>query len=208
MRPFRVYFMRPVGAEGPVKIGCSTMVEERLRALSPWAPFPLEVVATIPGDTRLEGRFHLKFMADRVHGEWFAASAELSATIAEVAAGKFDIDSLPSGPRVNWSLRKPVEWAPERRKGVGLRARLRILSHKTGMCPVRELDDLANGFEGLTPSEREDAERRILHFLEDPINRGAVLPYPWCPETFTKWAISKGISPNAMPPCTFIKEAA
>lgn len=209
MSRFHVYFMRPVGADGPVKIGCSTMVEERLRAMSPWAPFPLEIAARIPGDFALEGRFHKKFIADRIHGEWFAASAELTDTIASVALGTFDTESLPTGARENWWTRKGVEYSPERRKGLSLRARLRNLRHKTGMCPPADLDAAADTFEALPRADRDLAERRILHFLEAPIDRGAVLSFPWCVSRFVAWATGKGVPLENMPPRGFEqKEAA
>lgn len=44
-----VYFLRPAGQDGPVKIGCSTAPQSRLEQYMSWAPFPLEIVATVPG---------------------------------------------------------------------------------------------------------------------------------------------------------------
>lgn len=90
-----VYFIRPVGQEGPVKIGCSKAPVERLKAYLPWSPVPLEIVAVIEGDYALEGRFHREFQALHTHHEWFRPSAELSATIREIQSGRFDPSSLP-----------------------------------------------------------------------------------------------------------------
>ena len=46
-----VYFIKPVGMEGPIKIGCSIMPTERLEGLAVWSPFPLEIVAAIQAES-------------------------------------------------------------------------------------------------------------------------------------------------------------
>lgn len=90
-----VYFMRPVGQHGPVKIGSSYSPKHRLAVYLTWSPLPLEIVAEITGHRSLEARFHAKFAADRSHHEWFNWSADLEATIEAIASGDFDPDSLP-----------------------------------------------------------------------------------------------------------------
>lgn len=90
-----VYFARPIGELGPVKIGCATMVEARLKQMLTWSPLPLEIVAQMPGGYTLERRFHIRFQDDRLHSEWFRWSPELQAAIDAVAAGGFDTDTLP-----------------------------------------------------------------------------------------------------------------
>lgn len=45
--PQWVYFLRPVGEEGPVKIGVSEVPENRLRTYMVWSPMILEVAAKI-----------------------------------------------------------------------------------------------------------------------------------------------------------------
>lgn len=92
-----VYFIRPVGMNGPVKIGVSVMPQLRLQAMGPNSPFRLEVVAVIAGGVDLEQRFHAAFAADRSHNEWFRASERLSSTIAAIACGDFDTSVLPEG---------------------------------------------------------------------------------------------------------------
>lgn len=87
--PLYVYFMRPVGQAGPVKIGCSGSPKHRLLQLAEWSPFPLEIVAEMPGDYRLEARLHAHFGADYSHHEWFAWSADLEGVMQAVAAGTF-----------------------------------------------------------------------------------------------------------------------
>lgn len=51
-----VYFIRPVGMDGPVKIGGSGVPKNRLNNLMTWSPFPLEVAATDDGGYPLERR--------------------------------------------------------------------------------------------------------------------------------------------------------
>lgn len=72
-----VYFLKPIGMAGPVKIGCSSMPRSRLMALDLQSPFKLELVASAPGDNHDERRLHWRFRKDRSHGEWFLASPDL-----------------------------------------------------------------------------------------------------------------------------------
>jgi hypothetical protein len=90
-----VYFVRPVGWQGPVKIGYTTLIRDRIANISLWAPFELEVLGTIAGPASLERRFHAKFVDQRERGEWFAWSEELGNVIAAVQAGTFDTEKLP-----------------------------------------------------------------------------------------------------------------
>ena len=102
-----VYFLRPVGAVGPIKIGCSIYPPSRINALSMWSPVPLEIVAMGPGSIRLESFLHRKFKAQRLHSEWFAPSPELLDGIAAVAAGGA-VDAVFGAVRVE----KPASYEP------------------------------------------------------------------------------------------------
>jgi Meiotically up-regulated gene 113 len=85
----RVYFMRPCGTEGPIKIGCSKDCDTRLRSVEIWSPVILELVATVPGEHREENILHQMFGEDRLHGEWFKHSPKLQSLIDYVVkAGK------------------------------------------------------------------------------------------------------------------------
>lgn len=84
--PF-VYFIRPVGMEGPVKIGYSAKPQKRLMELSVWSPFPLEIAAIVPGNSFLEHALHQKFSAQHSHREWFSPSEELTNLIAALSSG-------------------------------------------------------------------------------------------------------------------------
>lgn len=115
-----VYFIKPIGMDGPIKIGCSNHPMARLAALSTWSPFPLEVVAEVEGTFILERQFHALFRADHRTGEWFTASPALIATIAAIKAGRFDFTSLPDprclpkGKSGNYGKR----WSDEQKRAV------------------------------------------------------------------------------------------
>lgn len=93
--PRCVYFIKPVGALGPVKIGVSQTPQTRLATMQVCSPVDLELVALIEGGEDLERAFHAKFEAQHIRQEWFAASEDLTAVMQLVAAGAFDISSLP-----------------------------------------------------------------------------------------------------------------
>lgn len=79
-----VYFMR---AGDFVKIGKSTgNPASRLSSLKTGCPFPIEVIATIPGGLSEERGLHKKFSHIRAHGEWFHATEELLTYAADIAS--------------------------------------------------------------------------------------------------------------------------
>lgn len=92
----RIYFLRPVGQVGPIKIGCSVMPEKRLETYLPWSPIELELIVTAEGGHQQERQLHGVFGKDWMHHEWFAASKELLALIDYV----LDTGALPELPRV------------------------------------------------------------------------------------------------------------
>lgn len=92
-----VYFIRPVGLDGPIKIGCSTYPMSRLNALMTWSPFPLEILAMAPGGHSDERRLHQRFSADRLRSEWFRTTRELIDLIDGVAkTGKLPFEVVGS----------------------------------------------------------------------------------------------------------------
>ncbi len=109
----RVYFIKPVGMDGPIKIGCSESPARRRIALEAWSPFPLELVATIEGDCLLEQRFHAEFIADHERLEWFRITPRLLAVIGAINAGTFDIETLPRASGTIAGLKARTEtWEP------------------------------------------------------------------------------------------------
>lgn len=119
-----VYFIRPIGQRGPVKIGCANFPLKRLDDLMAWSPFPLEVVATVDGDLSLERRLHGIFAASHTHKEWFAPSVELDSLIGELKRG------TPIGDCIDLNaplaeFRNPRKRSDESRKRMSYSGRLR-----------------------------------------------------------------------------------
>lgn len=87
-----IYFIRPVGCVGPIKIGCSVAPEGRMNTMLGWSPIPLEIAACAPGENADEAALHHRFASLALHGEWFGVDGDLAAVIEEVA----ETGKLPS----------------------------------------------------------------------------------------------------------------
>lgn len=96
-----VYFIKPIGMDGPIKIGSSQSPNNRCKSLDTWSPFPLEIVAQIDGCLDLEWRFHARFQTSHERREWFTWSRELQDVIDSINAGTFDVSSLPEARRTD-----------------------------------------------------------------------------------------------------------
>lgn len=83
----RVYFMKPVGMVGPIKIGCSRMVDDRLMQIAAWSPFPLEIVYSEPGEHVLERQLHRCFADYHSHLEWFHPGERLLSSLQKMKGG-------------------------------------------------------------------------------------------------------------------------
>lgn len=121
-----VYFIRPVGMLGPIKIGCADVPSDRLRPLMRWSPFPLEVAAKAPGDLKLEFRVHCCFAHVHSHCEWFLPAADLVEAVHKIASG-VPLEEAVDLDRPTGTIRKEqakVEWTPERRFASGTRFRV------------------------------------------------------------------------------------
>lgn len=77
-----IYFLKPIGLDGPIKIGCSNWPERRLAIAANWSPLPLEIIGRVPGDHCDEKYLHRLFDGDRLHHEWFETSTALKTAIA------------------------------------------------------------------------------------------------------------------------------
>jgi hypothetical protein len=69
-----VYFLRGGDA---IKIGYTTNMAARQRALETASAVPLELLAAVPGDRREEARLHREWWHLHIRGEWFHADEEL-----------------------------------------------------------------------------------------------------------------------------------
>lgn len=124
----RVYFIKPVGMDGPIKVGCSYSPEGRRKTLDTWSPFALEIIAEIDGDFQLERRFHALFAETHQRREWFGMSKRMAATIAAINDGSFDVATLPAPIHISSKPRsgngsRVDEWSPARRFSVAYWAR-------------------------------------------------------------------------------------
>lgn len=80
---WRVYFVQS-GLEGPIKIGASSNVKQRLVDLQMGSPQPLKLLAQVRGSKREEREVHRRFAHLRVRGEWFSPAAELIEYISTI----------------------------------------------------------------------------------------------------------------------------
>jgi len=79
-----VYFVKPAGMRGPIKIGSSTAPEKRILALSYWSPFPLELIGCVPGELQDEQFLHDCFCHQHLHHEWFRFSDKMREAIDSI----------------------------------------------------------------------------------------------------------------------------
>lgn len=86
-KPKKVYFIKPVGMDGPIKIGCSDRPASRLITLSAWSPFELEIIGSVSGSFSDEGKLHRRFSDLHTRKEWFMSSPLLRQTIERILAG-------------------------------------------------------------------------------------------------------------------------
>ena len=81
-----VYFIQ-CGLEGPIKIGWSTNVSERLATAQTYHHEELVLRATAPGGADVEARLHAVFQAAHIRGEWFRPVPELLELVAALDEG-------------------------------------------------------------------------------------------------------------------------
>lgn len=167
-----VYFIRPVGMEGPVKIGCSEAPEVRLKALMFWSPFPLEIAATVQGDQGVERRFHGMFVNDHTHKEWFRPSARLSAVIERLASGAPLTDVLDASAKPADFRDYSVRRSPEYRRRISYTHRIRWAFRGTGTHEPLDAYQIMNRWsrESVEPTEAEIA--RLEEVLANPSTHG------------------------------------
>ena len=146
-----VYFMRPVGMPAPVKIGWAYDPAKRLKDFDLRSPLRLVLAASMPGNLSLERQFHAAFRDSHSHGEWFFGSSALTRTIEAVAAGAFDVSTLPAPqqlPRTcTWKITPVIR---ERRS----LSRLLTNHQRRTNIPTPYLDACVRDYEGLSDEAR------------------------------------------------------
>lgn len=83
----RVYFCKPVGVAGPIKIGCTSYLEERINALMDWSPVDLELIVCIPGNLQLERKIQNLFVEAHIRKKWFHPVPDMLKGIEGLKAG-------------------------------------------------------------------------------------------------------------------------
>lgn len=97
-----IYFIKPVGHDGPIKIGfaSSASCKERMECFSRWSPLRLELVLTIEGDAALERNLHDCLFPLHSHGEWFHAGPMLTNLIDALKAGTPVAEAIDLSKRI------------------------------------------------------------------------------------------------------------
>lgn len=111
MRPDRLYFFKPIGQPGPIKIGCSRLPDNRLAECAAWSPIPLELIGTLPGTLEDEAFLHDCFIETRSHKEWFHFTPELDRAI-KVAIAAQGVEPLRLTLQVKGNLRRLRNYRP------------------------------------------------------------------------------------------------
>jgi hypothetical protein len=174
----RVYFAKPIGMEGPIKIGCSTMPTTRLLSLMSWCPFPLELLVAIPGGYRMESDIHDCFADAHRHNEWFSPSPDLMKAIGRLKAGEPIEEVIPLGTKkgamsAQRSRANRHRRTPEMRRQMSYSMRMSWANQKLGIertIPedVRQIMSAWTTYRGdkVVPSPEQFA--RLDEFLANP----------------------------------------
>jgi hypothetical protein len=85
--PKFIYFIKPVGMSGPIKIGCSMRPLNRLMEMAIWSPLKLELLHQQIGSHELERNIQMCFADYHSHLEWFRAGPRLTRAISKLQAG-------------------------------------------------------------------------------------------------------------------------
>lgn len=182
--PTHVYFIKPKGMAGPVKIGCSRVPNGRLVDLTVWSPFELELIGSFPGTYSDEQFIHSCFAHIHSHREWFYFTPELGAAIKSMLDAN-SVASLrgaatPSGGIRRKGVRQPN--SPERTRFLSYAARVRCAEAKlrkagenTAWCAPSYIDEIISHWSRDTqPSAYEVS--RLDQYLSAPAAYSVV---PW-----------------------------
>lgn len=123
-----VYFIKPIGMDGPIKIGCSAFTGRRLEDLAAWSPFPLELIGSAPGSVYDEHFLHACFAESHSHREWFHSTPALREAI-KIALDAGSLEPLFTRLVPRGSIRKNKNfrdiWTPDQRLRVSYENRIR-----------------------------------------------------------------------------------
>lgn len=117
-----VYFMKPVGLPGPIKIGCAYNSKLRLADLARWSPLPLELIGQVDGDHTDEAFLHGCFFDLLSHGEWFFPAKALTDAIPHILSEGIAYARANFVPKGKLRSRGPR--SPETRAKIGAGVRI------------------------------------------------------------------------------------
>ncbi len=84
------HYVYVVQVDRYIKIGVAVDVAARLRLITAWVPFPVELLAVFPGGRLVEHGLHQRFATARHRGEWYHRTPEIDAFLR--GAGAQDAD--------------------------------------------------------------------------------------------------------------------
>ena len=189
-----IYFIKPIGLDGPVKIGWSTKPESRLLCLMIFSPLPLEIVAKVPGTTELERNLHACFAESHSHCEWFQATPKLTAAVDALRQGLPIEKAVDLAGQIGPIRADFAPPSPERHLFLRLRRKLGLSLAKANRAvgdgpQLRAPDDVANILsewsgrlrrEPWTPGRSELL--RVEETIADPLKHGIpIIPAPSAP---------------------------
>lgn len=187
----RVYFIKPVGMDGPIKIGCSGAPLGRLKTFSTWSPFELELMGSVEGGHSDETALHRRFSDMHTRHEWFMSSPLLRQTIERILGGMSVKDACKGIAEKN-SIKgqKHPARTPDRVKyrlyGNQIRKAQRLVQRQNpGVGRWRQPDyvteimrnwrcDRVRGHEPIIPTPEQF--RLLDEFIADPKTHGIFVP--------------------------------
>lgn len=175
-----IYFIKPVGMPGPIKIGCSIIPAKRLMELSVWSPFELELVATALGGLDLERNIHDCFADAHSHREWFHPVPRLLKAIEQIKAGVGIADAIDLDAREG-SIRakaRRTPWSAGRRQYMSFTLRAHAAQRRANRLEGRRdlrlpehiwaiIHRWARNRETYTPTDADLAQLEAL--VADPV---------------------------------------
>lgn len=174
-----VYFIRPIGMIGPIKIGCSQVPETRLDALSVWSPFPLEIIGTVKGTLQDERYVHECLAPHHSHREWFNATSEVLVVIERIlVAGSVDAIRKDLKPVKSIRIRVSRRWTEDRKRWWSYASRIRNIERRlrekqTNWHSPDDVHDCIWAWrDGSAPTKDQIA--RLDAYLADPLTQGVI----------------------------------
>lgn len=173
-----IYFIKPIGLSGPIKIGCSAAPKNRLQSLSVWSPFPLEILISIDGTRKLETNIHACLARSHSHREWFHSTDEVVSLIEKLRAG-FPIEKAIDLSLQHGSIRPKGRsgWTETSRLKASYSRRIRRVTWGKFFTP-EWIDDFFRFGSQNWPLTSDDRER-LEAFISTPhLYCQAIMPHP------------------------------